>query len=104
VLVEKLRHIIVHKGGYSDDFKGLKGKIYSELKGMSTKNVHSYVDSYFMTHKGDKLIDLFEFPVEDGVGARVGAYHDSMIGFLRALVEYAQLIRESIELDEGMDF
>ena len=99
VLIEKLRHIIVHKGGYSDDLKGLKGKIHSELKGMSTKNVHSYVDSYFVTHRGDKLIDLLEFPVEDGVGAIIGAHHDSMAGFFRTLVEYAQLIKESIELD-----
>lgn len=99
VLIEKLRHIIVHKGGCSDDLKGLKGKIHSELKGMSTKNLNLYVDSYFITYKGDKLIDLLDYPAEDGAAVVVGAYHDSMDGFFTTLVEYAQLVKESIELD-----
>ncbi|WP_413791200.1 MULTISPECIES: hypothetical protein [unclassified Pseudomonas] len=99
-LIEKIRHITAHKGGYSEYFEELKSDITRQLSDMNTKNLNEYIDSYFMTHKGNKLIDLLEFPVEHGVGARIGAYHDSMTEFFRALMAYAQLVKESIKLEE----
>lgn len=100
VLVEKFRHLIVHEGGYCRDFKSLMGSICRELDGTSIDGVRSYVESYFIPHRGAKLIDLLELPVEEGPGALVGAHQDSMAGFFKTLIEYALLIKESIELEE----
>jgi hypothetical protein len=99
-LIEKLRHLIVHEGGYCKDFNSLMGLIQKELDGASMKGVRSYVESYFIPHRGAKLIDLLELPVEDGSGALIGAYHDEMAGFFKTLIEYALLVKESIELEE----
>lgn len=99
VLIEKFRHLIVHEGGYCRDFKSFMGSICRELDGTSIDGVRGYVESYFIPHRGAKLIDLLELPVEDGPGALIGAYQDSMSGFFKTLIEYALLIKESIELE-----
>ena len=100
VLIEKLRHLIVHEGGYCNDFNSFMGLIQKELDGTSIKGVRSHVESYFIPHRGAKLIDLLELPVEGGAGALIGVYQDSMAGFFKTLIEYALLIKESIELEE----
>jgi len=99
VLIEKLRHLIVHEGGYCNDFDSLMRSIQQQLNGVSMKDVLGYVDSYFTPHRGGKLVDLLEFPVEDGPGKHVGAYHDSMSGVFTTLIEYALLVKESVELE-----
>lgn len=99
VLIEKLRHLIVHNGGYCRDFDSLMGLIQSELSDVSIKGVRSYVESYFISHRGAKLIDLLEFPVEEGPGAVIGAYHDTMSSLFSTLIEYALLVKESVELE-----
>lgn len=99
VLIEKLRHLIVHEGGYCKDFNSLMGLIQKELVDVSMKGVRSYVESYFIPHRGAKLIDLLELPVEDGAGALIGACHDEMGGLFTTLIEYALLVKESIQLD-----
>ncbi|MGN7442151.1 hypothetical protein [Pseudomonas lactis] len=104
VLIEKLRHLIVHNGGYCKDVKQLVDKMQAELKGVDIKSVRAYVDSYFILHRGDKLIDLLEGPSEnDSLPTVMRAYHDPMNEFLRALVEYASLIRESAALQDRED-
>ncbi|WP_346397415.1 hypothetical protein [Pseudomonas syringae] len=100
VLIEKFRHLIVHEGGYCNDFNSFMGMIKKQLDGTSINGVHSYVKSYFIPHRGAMLIDLLELPVEDGPGVLVGAYQDSMAGFFKTLIEYALLIKESIESEE----
>lgn len=97
VLIEKLRHLIVHNGGYCRDFDSLMRSMQSELNDVSIKDVRSYVESYFIPHRGTKLIDLLEFPVEEGPGAVIGAYHDTMQSLFNTLIEYAVLVKESIE-------
>lgn len=99
VLIEKLRHLIVHEGGYCKDFDSLMGLIQKELSGVSMKGVRSYVESYFIPHRGAKLVDLLELPVEDGPGALIGAYHDVMGILFTTLIEYALLVKESIDLE-----
>lgn len=104
VLIEKLRHRIVHHRGYCKNVKLLVDKMQAELEGVDIKKVGGYVESYFILHRGDKLIDLLEDPSEDDnlpTGLRV--YHDPMNEFLRALVEYASLIRDSAALQDRED-
>ncbi|MBF8740222.1 hypothetical protein [Pseudomonas guariconensis] len=98
VLIEKLRHLIVHEGGYCLDFDGFMKSIQRELSDVSMKNVRSYVESYFIPHRDALLVDLLELPAEDGP---IGAYHDYMSGFFKTLIEYALLVKESIEIDHA---
>ncbi|MCX2708343.1 MULTISPECIES: hypothetical protein [unclassified Pseudomonas] len=100
VLIEKLRHLIVHEGGYCLNFETLMQSIQRELNGMSMKDVRPYVESYFIPHREALLIDLLEYPVEDGPGAVIGAYHDCMSSMFNTLLEYALLVKESIEFDK----
>ncbi|MNR04074.1 hypothetical protein D3C85_1200020 [compost metagenome] len=101
VLIEKLRHLIVHEGGYCINFNDFMKSIQRELSDISMRDVRSYVESYFVPHRGAKLIDLLEFPAEDGPEAVIGAYHDTMSSLFNTLIEYALLVKESIELDSS---
>lgn len=98
VLIEKLRHAIVHNEGYCNDMKSLIDKMQGELIEEDIKLVREYVKSNFIVHEGSNLINLLEYPVKDGCGNEIVGYHDPMLGFFRALVEYGQLIMESIHL------
>lgn len=95
VLVEKLRHFIVHNEGYGQDFDKLMNRIRGELPSVDAKQLKSYVESYFIFHGGRYLIDLLELPVEDSE-LPIGAYNDEMLGFFRSIMEYAALIAEAI--------
>lgn len=95
VLVEKLRHFIVHNEGYGQDFDKLMSRIRGELPGVNAKQLKEYVESYFTLHDGRYLIDLLELPVEDP-SFPIGAYNDEMLGFFRGIMEYAALIAEGI--------
>lgn len=97
VMMEKLRHVIVHNGGYSDNFKRLIDKMQGELKDMDIRVVKEYAALHFVPHRGSDLIDLFESPVLDENGVETGAYLDILLGFFRTVVEYAQLIMECIQ-------
>jgi hypothetical protein len=101
VLIEKLRHLIIHNGGYCKDFDALIKSMQAELSNVSMRDVRSYVESYFVSHRGAKLVDLLEFPVDEGPGAVIGAYHDTMSSLFSTLIEYALLIKECIELDNA---
>lgn len=103
VLIEKLRHTIVHNEGYCNDMKNLIDKMQGELKGENIKLVREYVESNFIVHKGSNLINLLEYPVKDGHGNEIFGFHDPTLGFFRALVEYGQLIRESIHLHSASE-
>ncbi|WP_033694614.1 MULTISPECIES: hypothetical protein [unclassified Pseudomonas] len=100
VLIEKFRHLIVHEGGYCTNFESLMKKVQRDLSGVSFKGVRSYFDAYLIPHRGAKLIDLLEYPAEAGPGSVIGAYHDTMSYFFNVLIEYALLIKESIEFDD----
>lgn len=95
VLVEKLRHFIVHNEGYGQDFDKLMSRIRGELPDVDPKKLKDYVDSYFILHGERYLIDLLELPVEDP-SFPIGAYNDEMLGFFRSIMEYAALIAEAI--------
>ncbi|HEK2705574.1 TPA: hypothetical protein SMT67_003793 [Pseudomonas aeruginosa] len=101
VLIEKLRHLIVHEGGYCTNLNSLMSSIHRELSDVSVKGVRAYVESYFIPHRGGELIDLLEYPVEDGPGAVIGAYHDTMQSLFNTLIEYAVLVKESVERDSS---
>jgi hypothetical protein len=104
VLIEKLRHLIVHEGGYCKDFESFMKSIQQQLNAVSMKDVRSYVDSYFIPHRGAKLIHLLELPVEDGPRALIGAHYDEMGALFTTLIEYALLVKESIELADTKPF
>lgn len=104
VLIEKLRHLIVHDEGYCKNIKQLVDKMQGELQGVDIKQVKAYVESYFILHRGDSLIDLLEYPSDtEGMPTGIQGYHDTMKEFLRALVEYARLIMESAALQGRED-
>ena len=95
VLIEKLRHFIVHNEGYGQDFDKLMTRIRGELPGVDSKQLKNHVDSFFTLHGDRYLVDLLEFPVEDPT-LPIGAYHDQMLGLFRNIMEYAVLITEGI--------
>lgn len=101
VVVEKLRHTIVHGGGYCSDFKRLIDKMQGELKEMDYRELRDYTSAYFVSHNNRELIDLLEIPVADAAGAFTGAYKDIMMGLFRMVIEYAYLIVESIRIEQG---
>lgn len=98
VLTEKLRHLIVHNGGYCDNFNQLISKAQRHLPNYKISDLKPFFESYFTPHKGRLLVDLLEFPVEDEMEFPTGAHYDTMLGLFRNLVEYAYLICESIIL------
>ncbi|MDU8498403.1 hypothetical protein RYB01_04315 [Pseudomonas syringae] len=87
VLIEKLRHYIVHDGGYYNDIGTLSGKVQQELPGMDIKSVMAFVDSFFVPHGHSRIVDLLEYPVDPKTGKPLGTYHDLMLGFFRNLME-----------------
>jgi hypothetical protein len=98
VVMEKLRHTIVHNGGYCIDFKRLIDKMQAELKAMDLRKVREYTLAHFTPHANYELIDLLEISEFDADGNPTGAYKDIMMGFFRMVIEYAYLIIEAIRL------
>ncbi|WP_324747147.1 hypothetical protein [Pseudomonas veronii] len=96
VLIEKFRHDIVHEGGYTNDLRHRISLIQGLVPQPFRKAIKGYVESYYIEHKGRHLIHLLEIPSEGEHGAPDGSYLDTMTGLFRTLVEYAQLIIDSI--------
>lgn len=102
VLLEKLRHIIIHNAGYCDDFQPMIDKMQGKLDGIDIRMVREYTELHFMSHRGRRLLDLFDAPYEDENGP-TGMYQDILLGFFRTVVEYAQLIVESINIHKNLE-
>lgn len=100
VVIEKLRHTIVHNGGYCSDFKRLIDKMQGELKEMDARKLREYTSDYFVSHNNRELIDLLEIPVTDAGGNLTGAYKDIMMSLFRMIIEYSYLILESIKIEQ----
>lgn len=97
-LIEQFRHRIVHNGGYCKDVQIFLKGMQQRLPGVSSKSYTPFVESYFFLHGDDHLIDLLEYADYDEDGTPNGGHHDTVHFFLTVLVEYAQLIMESIEV------
>ncbi len=98
VLMEKLRQVIVHNGGYCENFQKMIDKMQAELKDLDIRIVREYAAMHFTHHAGSKLIDLFEVPLTDENDNETGVYKDILLGFFRMVVEYGKLILETIEM------
>ncbi|NNB49521.1 hypothetical protein [Pseudomonas fragi] len=98
VLIEKLRHFIVHDGGYYNDAGTLAGKVQRELPGMDIKSVMGFVNSFFIPHAHSQIVDLLEYPADPKADKPLGTFHDPMLGFFRNLIEYGLLIFETIQM------
>lgn len=96
-LIEKLRHCTVHNGGYSENLNQLTSKVQDSLKDEERDAVGEYVKSHFVQHGEYSLINILEAPAFDDDGTPNGNYKDITSYYLTVLVEYAQLIMESIE-------
>lgn len=96
-LIEKLRQCTVHYGGYSENLNQLTSKVQDSLKDEDRDAVGEYVKSHFIAHEKYNLIDLLEYPTFDEDGKPDGGYQDIASYYLTVLVEYAQLIMESIQ-------
>lgn len=101
VLIEKLRHYIVHNGGYYDDARTLAGRVQRELPGMDMKRVMGFVNSYFIPHGHGQIVDLLEYPADPKENKPKGTYHDPMLGFFRNLMEYGLLVFETVQMEIG---
>lgn len=101
VLIEKLRHYIVHDGGYYNDTGTLSGKVQRELPGMDIKSVMEFVDSFFVPHGHSRIVDLLEYPANPKTGDPLDTFHDPMLGFFRNLMEYGLLIFETIQIQRA---
>lgn len=100
VVMEKLRHTIVHNGGYCSDFKRLIDKMQGELKAMDLRKLREYTLAHFTPHNNCELIDLLEVSEYDADCNPTGAYKDIMMSFFRMVIEYAYLIVEAIRLQQ----
>lgn len=99
VLVDKLRHIIVHHGGYCSDLGQFQRGVGIELSGLKSAAVDEYAISYFALHRDRYIVDLLEMPLRSELGIQLGASADTMLGLFRLLVEYGYLVTESIKRD-----
>ncbi|MEN4749726.1 hypothetical protein ABEH28_08130 [Pseudomonas sp. Ps21-P2] len=99
VLVEKLRHYIVHNGGYYDDAGTLAGRVHQELPDMDMKSVMGFVNSFFIPHGHGKIVDLLEYPTDPEKTKSLATFHDPMLGFFRNLMEYGLLIFQTIHME-----
>jgi hypothetical protein len=95
-LIEKLRHDIVHEGGYTKDLNKLIISIQNVVSEADKISMRGYIKTFFVTHNGRHLIDLLPIPSETKDGSPNGAYHETMDTLFRVLVEYAQLIIDTI--------
>lgn len=100
VLIEKLRHFIVHDGGYYNHAGTLAGKVQRELPGMDIKSVMGFVNSFFIPHGHSQIVDLLEYPADPRADMPLGTFHDPMLGFFRNLIEYGLLIFETIQMQQ----
>ncbi|MHC8399017.1 hypothetical protein ACYZTX_05870 [Pseudomonas sp. MDT1-17] len=96
-LIEKFRQCTVHYGGYSKNLNQLTSNVQDSLKDEDRDAVGEYVNSHFIQHGKYNLIDIFEAPAFDEDGTPNGNHQDFASYYLTVLVEYAQLITESIE-------
>ncbi len=99
VLIEKLRHYIVHNGGYYDNAGTFAGRVPRELPGMDMKSVMGFVNSFFIPHGQGKIVDLLEYPADPVENKSSETFHDPMLGFFRNLMEYGLLIFQTIHME-----
>lgn len=100
VLIEKLRHVIVHNNGYIDDLDAIVNKAVGQCGKDARFKAHmkEIFESYLELHDGRPIVCLLEVNVgkEDPIH-RFGGYNDSLGQLLRLLVGFADLITETVE-------
>lgn len=97
-LIEQFRHRIVHNGGYCKNLRIFMNGMQRRLPDIPRKTYTPFVESYFFLHGDGHLIDLLEYEAYNDDGTPNGGFHDTLPHFLKLLVEYAQLILESVEV------
>lgn len=96
-IIEKMRQCTVHYGGYSENLNQLASRVQDSLKDEDRDAIGEYVKSHFITHEKYNLVNLLEYPTFGEDGKPDGGYQDIASYYLTVLVEYAQLIMESIQ-------
>lgn len=100
VIIEKLRHVIVHNSGYIEDIDTIVAKALGQ-SGKDNRfkdSMRNIFDTYWELHDGRKLVNLLEVSVgPDNSLYAIGAVNDTLDQFLKLLVEYADLITETVE-------
>lgn len=97
-LIEQFRHRIVHNGGYCKNLRVFLDGMQKRLPGISRETYTPFVESYFFLHGDRHLIDLLEYEAFNDDGTPNGGFHDTLPHFLKLLVEYAQLVVDSIRV------
>jgi len=100
VVIEKLRHIIVHNNGYIDDIESVVSKSVGQAgkDGRFKVSMREIFDTYCELHDGRNLISLLEVSVgADDALYRLNAVNNTLDELLRVLVEYAALITNTVE-------
>lgn len=100
VLIEKLRHVIVHNNGYIDDLDAIVAKAVGQCGKDARFKDHlkEIFESYLEQHDGRSIVCLLELNVsKDDPMYRLGGYTDSLGQLLRLLVGFADLVCETVE-------
>lgn len=104
VLIEKLRHVIVHNHGYIDDLDQVVTRALPQTgKGAKFKeSMRDIFTSYLESHDGRDIICLLEVGVaENDPLHRLGGYTDSLGHLFKLLVSFAALVSETVEMLES---
>ncbi len=100
VLIEKLRHVIVHNNGYIDDLDPIVNKAVGQCGKDARFKAHlkEIFESYLEFHDGRPIVCLLEVNVgKEDPTYRFGGYNDSLGHLLRLLVGFADLVTETVE-------
>lgn len=104
VLIEKLRHVIVHNHGYVDDLDQVVTRALPQA-GKDAKFKGQMKDifmTYLEPHDGRDIVCLLEVGVsETDPLHRFGGYSDSLGHLFKLLVSFADLVSETVELLES---
>lgn len=100
VIIEKLRHVIVHNNGYIDELDAVVNKSVGQCgKDARFKpELKRAFESYIELHEGRPFVCLLEVHVNsEDPFHRMGGFNDSLAQLLQLLVSYAVLVTETIE-------
>lgn len=95
LMIEQLRHQIVHAQGCVNDFDEFSEKIISK-SGISNNNPEHR--EFFRQFVLDDKVYLLERPIKDGYN--LPRYHDTYTHLVSYLIGYAGLVKDAAELSQ----
>ncbi len=94
IMMEKFRHLIVHKKGCAEDKDTFIDSVFKSLGLSKTDEYERYVQSFFGVNGYEKLIFLLETPAEP---KELGAYHNNFQHITGLFLSYASYLTKCIK-------